>query len=395
MANLVGRTLRRRYRFDEHLGSGGMADVYRVWDRQRAVYLAAKVLRQDLARDQEFLHRFQQEATVLHELQHPHIVRLYELERERAVIFILMEYIAGQSLRETVNARGTPLSGSEVLHYLRPIVAALHYAHQKKVYHCDVKSSNVLVDSTGRVCVGDFGIARIVGRAADYEEGLGTPTHMAPEQCRGERVDARTDVYGLGVTLYEMVTGGHVPFVGDTRPTSGTTKSERIQLEHLNEPPPPPRERNPALPLGVEEAICRALAKSPATRYPSVMALLEAVEIAYQAPAPTEPGQPEPTGTAPPRVTLIVRQGELAGHTFRIQQGTCRIGRSRYNDVRLAQTAVSRRHAVIRWARGYFWLQDEQSLHGTYLNGHRIQAQRLTDGDLITVGDTVFEFRVG
>jgi len=395
LANLVGRTLRKRYRFDEHLGRGGMADVYKVWDRQRAVYLAAKVLKEDLARDEDLLRRFQQEATVLHELQHPHIVRLYELERERAVIFILMEYIAGQSLRDTINARGTPLSDSEILHYLRPVVAALHYAHQKNVYHCDVKSSNILVDSAGRVCVGDFGIAHIVGKASARAGGLGTPTHMAPEQCRSGAVDARTDVYGLGVTLYEMVTGGCVPFVGDTMSTPGTTKGERIQYQHLYEPPPPPRERNPALPAGVEEVILRALAKSPAARYPSVMALLDAVETAYRAPAPPEPRRPEAAGTAPPPATLIVRQGEYTGHVFQIQQGVCRIGRSRYNDVRLTQTAVSRRHAVIRWARGHFWLQDEGSLHGTYLNGQRIQAQRLTNGDLIYIGDTVFEFGAG
>lgn len=394
MANLVGRTLRNRYDFLELLGRGGMADVYKVQDRQRAVHLAAKVLRDDLARDKEFLYRFQQEAAVLHELQHPHIVRLYELERAGTVIFILMEYIAGQSLRDTINAREAPLSGSEVLHYLRPVVAALHYAHQKNVYHCDVKSSNILVDSAGRVCVGDFGIAHIVGRASAQAEGLGTPTHMAPEQCRGEVVDARTDVYGLGVTLYEMVTGGRVPFVGDTASTPGT-KSERILFQHLYEPPPPPRERNPALPVEVEEVILRALAKSPEARPSSVMKLLDAVENAYRAPAPSEPRRPETPGAVPPQAVLVVRQGEYVGHTFRIQQGVCRIGRSRYNDVRLTQTGVSRRHAVIRWARGYFWLQDEQSLHGTYLNGQRIQAQRLTDGDLITVGDTAFEFRVG
>jgi serine/threonine-protein kinase len=383
-----------RYRFDERLGRGGMADVYKVWDHQRAVYLAAKVLKEDLVRDEDLLRRFEQEAAVLEELQHPHIVRLYGLECEGAVIFILMEYIAGQSLRDTINARSTPLADSEVLHYLRPVVAALHYAHQKAVYHCDVKSSNILVDSAGRVCVGDFGIAHIVGKASTRTEGLGTPTHMAPEQCRGDAVGARTDVYGLGVTLYEMVTGGRLPFVGDTRSTSGT-KSERIQFQHLYEPPPPPRQRNPALSTEVEEVILRALEKRPEARYPSVRALLDAVQSAYRASAPAEPRRLEASGTVPSSAMLVVRQGEYAGHAFRIQQGICRIGRSRYNDVRLTQTAVSRRHAVIRWARGNFWLQDEGSLHGTYLNGKRIQAQRLTDGDLIHIGDTVFEFRVG
>jgi hypothetical protein len=191
-----------------------------------------------------------------------------------------------------------------------------------------------------------------------------------------------------------MVTGGQVPFVGDTKSTSGT-KSERIQYQHLYEPPPPPRERNPALAVEVEEVFLKAMAKSPAARYPSVMTLLDAVETAYRAPVSPEPRHSETPEIVPSLAMLIARQGEYTGHTFHIQQGVCRIGRSRYNDVRLNQTNVSRRHAVIRWARGYFWLQDEQSLHGTYLNGQRIQAQRLTDGDLIYIGDTVFEFRVG
>ena len=395
MEDLVGQTLKGRYRIDAFIGRGGMAEVYKVWDRQRAVHLAVKVLRADLAQDRDLLHRFQQEAAVLRELQHPHIVRFYGLEREGAVIFILMEYIAGQSLRDTLRARGAPLSGSEVVHYLKPVVSALHYAHQKKIYHCDVKSSNVLVDGTGRVRIGDFGIARIVGGTSVQAATLGTPTHMAPEQCRGEAVDARTDVYGLGVTLYEMVTGGRVPFVGDTKSTSGT-KSERIQFQHLHKPPPPPRKINSRLPEKIEEVILRALAKQPTARYPSVMALLDAVEAAHRAPASSEPrGKRKTPGTAPLQAMLVVRQGEYAGYTFQIQQGVCRIGRSRYNDVRLSQTGVSRRHAVIRWARGHFWLQDEGSLHGTHLNGQRIQAQMLTNGDLIYVGDTVFEFRVG
>ncbi len=394
MTQLTGRTLGNRYHFAEHLGKGGMADVYKVWDQLRAVHLAAKVLKPDLARDRDLLQRFQQEAQVLQELQHPHIVRFYGLERQGAVIFILMDYISGQSLRDTLRARGQALSGSEVLHYLRPAVAALHYAHQQNIYHCDVKASNVLVDGSGSVCIGDFGIAHIVGRGTLDGGSLGTPTHMAPEQCRGGAVDARTDVYGLGVTLYEMVTGGQVPFVGDTRSTSGT-KRERIRYQHLYEPPRPLREVSPGLPTAVEQVILKALAKSPAARYASVTALLEAVEAAYRAPGPSRPRRREAPEPAPPQAILVGRQGEYVGHTFYIQQGVCRIGRSRYNDVRLSQTGVSRRHAIIRWARGHFWLQDEGSLHGTYLNGQRVQAQKLASGDFVYVGDTIFEFRVG
>jgi serine/threonine protein kinase len=397
MTSLVGHTLLGQYQFVESIGQGGMADVYKVWDHQRAAHLAAKVLRADLARDRELLRRFQQEAAVLEELRHPHIVRFYGLEREGGTIFILMEYITGQSLREMLLARGSPLSSSEVIQYLRSLAAALNYAHQKKIYHCDVKASNVLIDSAGDVYIGDFGIAHILGGTAGGIDALGTPTHMAPEQCSGGTVDARTDVYGLGVTLYEMVTGGRVPFVGDTKSTSGT-KSERIRFQHLREPPPPPRRANPALPVSVEHAILRALEKPPLARFPSVMALFSAVEAAYGSSGPPSGAGKKKASTPTsmsPQAMLVVRQGEHRGRSFAVQQGMCCIGRSRTNDVRLSQRGVSRRHAVIRWARGSFWLQDEQSLHGTYLNGRRVQAQRLTNGDQIQIGDTVFEFRVG
>lgn len=393
MTELVGKTLCGQYDFVQHLGRGGMADVYKVWDRQRAVHLAAKVLKADLARDEDFSRRFRQEAEVLRTLQHPHIVRFYGLETEDDVMFILMEHIAGQSLRDTLGARGKPFGPSEVLHYLRPVASALFYAHQKKIYHCDVKSSNILVDTAGRVCVGDFGIARIVGEASSGDESRGTPTHMAPEQCLGKNLDERTDVYGLGVTVYEMVTGGRLPFVGDTKSTLGT-KTDRIQFQHLHEPPPPPRQRNPALPVGVDKAILRALAKSPAARFPSVTALLRAVESAYRDGAAVQAKQSRRAEAGHPPARLVVRRGEHAGRVFDVQRGVCRIGRSRYNDVRLSQTIVSRRHAVIRWARGQFWLQDEGSLHGTYLNGRLIQAHSLRDGDSILIGEVVLEFRI-
>lgn len=391
MDDLVGRTLKGRYRFEDSAGRGGMASVYKVWDHQRAVHLAAKVLRTDLSKDHHLVQRFQQEAAVLEELRHPHIVRFYGLECAGPTAFILMEYIEGQSLRDTLRARGEPLSGSEVVHYLRPIVAALHYAHQQQIFHCDVKASNVLVDRTSRVYLGDFGIARIVQSASDEDRRLGTPTHMAPEQCRGGPIDARTDVYGLGVTLYEMVTGGHVPFTGDTKSTTGT-RTERIQFQHINQPPPPLRQVNQGLPGPVERVILRALAKAPAARYPSVMTLFEALETAYQ--VDERAGRRARPRPEPDQAVLVVREGESAGHVLPIRRGSLRIGRSRYNDVRLRQTSVSRRHAVIRWAQGRFWLQDEGSLHGTYLNGRRVQARRLSDGDLIQIEDTVFEFRL-
>jgi serine/threonine protein kinase len=336
---------------------------------------------------------FEQEAAVLEGLQHPNIVRFYGLERHSDLIFILMEYIEGQTLRETLRARGNPLSPDEMMHYLRPVAAALHYAHQKKIYHCDVKASNILADASGLVRIGDFGIAHVMGEISTRFKTVGTPTHMAPEQCKGEPVDARTDVYGLGVTVYEMATSGHVPFTGDTASTTGT-KSERVRYQHLYELPPSPRQFNSGLTVQVEAVIMRSLAKEPAARYPSAIAMLNAFEVALHASSAQSRTERRPAVLGSPGADLTVLRGEWTGYTFRLQGESCHIGRSRYNDVRLSQASVSRRHAVIRWSQGCYWIQDMESLHGTYLNGKEVRAQKLTNGDEIRIGDTVLEFRI-
>lgn len=274
-----GQVIAGRYQITALLGQGGMATVYKVWDNQRAAHLALKLLRADLAEDRVFLRRFTREAEVLEQLQHPGIVRFYGFEQYEREAFMLLEYVEGDTLRGRIFDAGGPLPLAEVLWWLRPICGALHYAHNLSVAHCDIKPANMMVTRDGRMYLADFGIARLAESATTTAWNPGTPAYMSPEQCRGEELDPRTDIYSLGVTLYEMVTGGERPFTGDTQGTTGSI-AERIRWQHFFETPPLPRRYNPDLPLEVETVITRCLAKRREDRWPGALPLLRALEAA-------------------------------------------------------------------------------------------------------------------
>jgi len=221
MSELVSRTLLNRYRVDTFLGRGGMAEVYKAWDRRRSVYIAIKVLNEDLAEDYVFLRRFGREAQALELLQHPHIVRFFGFEESRGLAFLVMEYIDGVTLRRQLRLLDRSLTLPEALAVLQPVCSALHYAHTMGIYHCDVKPANIFIERGGRVVLGDFGIARLTESATVTFSTPGTPAYMSPEQCRAEDLDAQTDIYSLGITAYEMLTLDR-PFKGETEETTGS-----------------------------------------------------------------------------------------------------------------------------------------------------------------------------
>lgn len=280
MDSLVGQTLANTYRVDQFIGRGGMADVYKVWDSRRSVYLAMKVLHNDLAEDKVFIRRFRKEAETLARLQHPNIVRLYGMEEDRGLLFMLMEYIDGTSLRTVIARSKQPFSAGEILGYFRPACSALYYAHQMGVAHCDVKPANVLIDSGGHVFLSDFGIARLVeGATTTTLVGAGTPAYMAPEQILGKAITPRTDIYALGILLYEFITTGERPFTGEAAPISGTT-AEKVRWEHLNARPSMTDEAFARFPPAVQGVVSRCLEKTPERRYQNTADLQQELETA-------------------------------------------------------------------------------------------------------------------
>ena len=274
MESLIGKTLKNRYRVNEFLGRGGMADVYKVWDTQRGVPLAVKVLREDLAEDIVFLRRFEREAKNLTRLQHPNIVRCYGLVQEGHTAFMLMDYIDGWTLRsEIFDAKG-PLPLSRILEIMQPVSSALNYAHQMGMVHCDVKSANIMVGKNGTVYLTDFGIARGMDTATSTMVGIGTPAYMAPELIKGQDLTPQTDIYALGIVLYEMLSGGERPFTGERATITGTT-ADKVRWEHLKLEPTSIEKYNSQVSSQVEEAVWRCLSKDPRERYDSTMELLD------------------------------------------------------------------------------------------------------------------------
>jgi eukaryotic-like serine/threonine-protein kinase len=257
---LIGTVFDGRYRIVRKLGAGGMADVYLAEDQELGRQVAIKILNDRHAVDDSFIERFRREAKNAAGLSHPNIVSIYDRGEAEGTYYIAMEFLDGRSLKELIVGRG-PAPIKVAIDYARNILAALAAAHKQGIVHRDIKPHNVLIGAEGRLKVTDFGIARS-GASQMTEVGsiIGTAQYLSPEQARGAPVDQTSDLYSVGVVLYEMLTG-QVPFTGDT--------PLEIAMKHLSEVPRPPSELRPEIPHDLDSVVLRALAKDPSERYQS------------------------------------------------------------------------------------------------------------------------------
>lgn len=256
-----------------------MADVYKVYDMQRGTYLALKVLKPELAEDREFIRRFRNEAKLLMKLQHPNIVRLYDFGEDGNIVFMVLEYIDGPTLKtEIFNEKG-PMPPLKIFKVMRGVCHALQYAHQSGFVHCDVKPANIMISRQGEVFLTDLGIARNVDTETITMVGFGAPAYMAPEQIRGEDPSPGMDIYSLGITLYEMLTGGRRPFTGERAQNTGTV-SQKVRWEQLKLNPPSPRLYNPGISDVLEAVVLKCLEKTPSRRFKTTLDLLEHLQKA-------------------------------------------------------------------------------------------------------------------
>lgn len=324
----LGSLLAGRYEIQERLGFGGMGSVYKARDRELDRCVAIKVIRPELAEDSEILRRFKQELILARQVTHRNVIRIFDLGEDRGTKFITMEYIDGQNLKTIVAEKGKlPYEESSAI--VQQVCFALEAAHAEGVVHRDLKPSNIMIDRNGKVSVMDFGIARSVGPGGMTITGMlvGTPEYMSPEQVKGEHVDARSDLFSLGLILYELLT--------DKKPYPGGS-SESVMFRRTAEKPRPALEADPSVPPALSDVVSKCLEIDPGKRYPSARQISEDLERWKQ-------GAPEPVWVTllrsarrihPRRFGVVVASLAviLAAATFMIRQKASEKPKANAND---------------------------------------------------------------
>jgi len=269
MDRYLGQMLDNRYEILEVIGSGGMAIVYKALCHRLNRYVAVKILKDEYANDEEFREHFKAESQAVAMLSHPNIVSVYDFSKDPHCQYIVMELLEGITLKQYMQKKGA-LSWKEALHFATQIAKALSHAHSKGIIHRDIKPQNIMVVKDGSIKVADFGIAYLQNENwSETPETMGSIHYISPEQARGEAVDARADLYSLGVVMYEMLTG-RLPYDGDT--------VESIAFQHINQLLTLPGDINPDIPVGLENITLRAMAADINSRYQSADELLSDLE---------------------------------------------------------------------------------------------------------------------
>ena len=252
-------TLNHRYEIIDKVGGGGMAEVFHGYDTVLHRDVGIKILRDQFIQDKDFVARFRQEACNAAGLSHPNIVNIYDFGSEHDINYIVMEYVVGRTLKEVITDSGA-LDYQTAVKYAIGIASALKQAHDHAIVHCDVKSQNILIDTKGVAKITDFGIARAFGQPSEAEERgvIGSVYYLSPEQAAGKPVTAQSDLYSLGVVLFEMLTG-QLPYDGDT--------PAEVARQHLTSPTPSARRYDPEIPYDLDAIVTKALAKNPLLRY--------------------------------------------------------------------------------------------------------------------------------
>ncbi|WP_248926444.1 Stk1 family PASTA domain-containing Ser/Thr kinase [Paenibacillus hamazuiensis] len=278
---MIGSQLGGRYEILERIGGGGMALVYKGLDILLHRNVAVKVLRQQYVHDEEFIRRFRREAQSAASLSHPNVVSIYDVGQEDDTHYIVMEYIEGTTLNELIKERA-PLQVEEAVHIASQICDALDHAHQNQIIHRDIKPHNILIGKNGRVKVTDFGIARAVTSSTITQTGsvVGSVHYFSPEHAKGTSTGEQSDLYSLGIVLYQMLTG-RLPFLGES-PIS-------VALKHLQEDVEEPRKVNPLIPQSVENIILKAMRKNPGERYQSAKQMLDDLDTCLRSDRRNEP----------------------------------------------------------------------------------------------------------
>lgn len=304
----IGKMLDDRYEILEVIGEGGMAIVYRALDHRLNRDVAVKIIRDEMAADEEFRRRFCTESHAVAMLSHPNIVAVYDVSHNDNVEYIVMELVDGITLKQYIERKGV-VAWKEVVHFTKQISKALAHAHERGIIHRDIKPQNIMLLRDGTIKVGDFGIAALENEVYENNgEAIGSIHYIAPEQARGECPDARSDIYSLGVMMYEMLTGG-LPFTGNTL--------GEIAVQHMNAKPVPPHEKNPEIPLELERITLKAMSAELSERYQSANELLSDLEAFIHKPVTIDG---ESADYENPDVKPVRSSTELSRERYRLRR---------------------------------------------------------------------------
>jgi serine/threonine protein kinase len=409
MESLIDRTL-GGYNLTEELGMGGMATVYKAYQPRLERSVAMKVLDPAfITDDSDVLARFRREAKAIAALRHPNILTVYDYGEEEGLAYIVMEYVEGGTLKDRLE--GEPFEPQRAVGLSIGVGRALAFGHDQGIIHRDVKPANILLPREDWPLLADFGLVKLQqARRALTQAGmiLGTPDYTSPEQALGEAADHRADIYALGVVLYEMITG-RLPFEAN--------KAFDVLLMHINEAPPKPREIVPNIPEIVEDIILKALAKSPAERYPDMQDMVTNLEAAWETFQTSAHLASPPAEDSIHHATMQIDsvQSFLKGPRFVVAatgsplliplKDEVLIGRADPRgkvvpDIDLSvygggTAGVSRQHArLLRTGEGWM-IEDLRSTNGTFVNDRRVPASQptpLNDGDSVRCGQLVLNF---
>lgn len=304
----IGTLLDDRYEILQVIGEGGMAIVYRALDHRLNRDVAVKIMRDEMAADEEFRRRFCTESHAVAMLSHPNIVAVYDVSHNDNVEYIVMELVDGITLKQYIERKGV-VAWKEVVHFTKQISKALAHAHERGIIHRDIKPQNIMLLRDGTIKVGDFGIAALENEVYENNgEAIGSIHYIAPEQARGECPDARSDIYSLGVMMYEMLTGG-LPFTGNTL--------GEIAVQHMNAKPVPPHEKNPEIPLELERITLKAMSAELSERYQSANELLSDLEAFIHTPVTIDG---ESADYENPDVKPVRSSTELSRERYRLRR---------------------------------------------------------------------------
>ncbi|MEW6240584.1 MAG: serine/threonine-protein kinase [Chloroflexota bacterium] len=318
----IGKSLSNRYVIEELLGQGGMSAVYKATDPNLKRVVAIKMIHTHLSNDPDFVKRFEEEATAVAQLRHPNIIQVYDFNRDDDVYYMVLEFVPGETLQDhlkRLNQGGRRLSVTSAMEYIANACDAVDYAHQRGMIHRDIKPANLMLNTLGQVILMDFGIAKIVGGQRHTATGavVGTAMYMSPEQIKGEQPDRRTDIYSLGVTLFELVSG-QPPFDADSAMT--------LMMMHVNDPVPDPRKLNPDVPDDLVAVINKALAKDPNERYQTAAQMAAALRNALGrvktgvSPAAVPPGATMVDSAVVPPGSTMVEESVLTPGATRVDE---------------------------------------------------------------------------